>query len=971
MPGLVRKILIFAAVDGLVLQPAPPRNHRPATEQAIKIAYRTDAIAPLLKDRRDEETAPPAFESHGIVGLLKISSVSYLISISDRKQVAQIRGNPIYVVNDVALIPLSSQPEAEKALAQARDARARRLKARGDEAAELSESSDEEDTKTLTDNDSLPETPPGEDSDRHHTRSTSVAEDVINKKGMYGRFADRWFSRKGWSAEGRRKQGMSSEENLNTQAARSNVEALGTDSRDAAATSDTQSQGDGTKADKDDDAASIAQKHAEDAESKVTALLPRILRTAKLFFASQSFFFSYDLDLSRSLPLQHRSGQGQNVHNSFDPLFFWNGHLLKPFTDAGQQTFTMPLIQGFVGQRAFALDTSESSRRGSIVETKSNPEDVVELQGAQGDEEESAKAPPAPKAGQKQFLLTVISRRSIKRAGLRYLRRGVDEEGNVANSVETEQILSTPSWGENGDRIYSFLQYRGSIPLFFSQSPYSFKPLPVFYGSEATNAIAFKLHFQKLLRRYGDIQAASLVDKRGTEMSIGEAFENHAKKLNESGGIDGKGQKLDFEWFDFHHACRGMKFENVSMLMDTLRPGLESNGWTLERNGELEKIQRGILRTNCMDCLDRTNVVQSATARDALEQQLKEQGFEIDLQRDPTTAWFNTLWADNGDAISRQYAGTAALKGDFTRTRKRNISGALTDFGLTLNRYYNNIVNDYLAQTFIDFALGNADESIFEEFEADMKSQDYAVDLRKVRQNAIDTCTKIVFEDPNEDMIAGWTLSCPRVSNTLRSLPFEECVLLLSETALYFCRFDWGTEKVREFERVELEHLEAIMRGTYVTSTLAKRDTEEDKNVGLVIRYKTGGQDMRRVNTRSLASDKDGEDEKEQGEQQKAEPQAKTSDSSTKILAFKALPPRSSFASVDGQDVREMTEQEMVKTICDEITRVVNKARNSGELPTTKNVDVEEHDIISLADAKKSTGYFEQIGYSLKKLVWA
>ena len=29
---------------------------------------------------------------------------------------------------------------------------------------------------------------------------------------------------------------------------------------------------------------------------------------------------------------------------------------------------------------------------------------------------------------------------------------------------------------------------------------------------------------------------------------------------------------------------------------------------------------------------------------------------------------FQTLWANNGDRISRQYAGTAALKGDFTRT---------------------------------------------------------------------------------------------------------------------------------------------------------------------------------------------------------------------------------------------------------------------------------------------------------------
>jgi hypothetical protein len=67
MPGLVRKLLISAAIDGLILQPAPPRNHPPATQQAIKIDYR-GSISPLLKDRRDEDTAPASLEAHGIIG---------------------------------------------------------------------------------------------------------------------------------------------------------------------------------------------------------------------------------------------------------------------------------------------------------------------------------------------------------------------------------------------------------------------------------------------------------------------------------------------------------------------------------------------------------------------------------------------------------------------------------------------------------------------------------------------------------------------------------------------------------------------------------------------------------------------------------------------------------------------------------------------------------------------------------------
>lgn len=46
-------------------------------------------------------------------------------------------------------------------------------------------------------------------------------------------------------------------------------------------------------------------------------------------------------------------------------------------------------------------------------------------------------------------------------AGTRYLARGLDDEGNVANFVESELILSYRG------RLYSFVQIRGSVPLFW------------------------------------------------------------------------------------------------------------------------------------------------------------------------------------------------------------------------------------------------------------------------------------------------------------------------------------------------------------------------------------------------------------------------------------------------------------------------------------------------------------------------
>ncbi|KAI9866695.1 MAG: hypothetical protein M1830_005918, partial [Pleopsidium flavum] len=554
------------------------------------------------------------------------------------------------------------------------------------------------------------------------------------------------------------------------------------------------------------------------AEDVTNSLLPKLLKTTKMMLGSRSFFFSYDYDITRRFG--HQGGRSSDIplHKKVDPLFFWNRHIIRPFIDDGLHSFVLPLMQGFVGQRTFTVAAPSSQAEHN------DTGNIIKLQ--------NIEAKPKGKVASSDnhdFLLTLISRRSIRRPGLRYLRRGIDDEGDTANSVETEQILSSASW-QVADKIHSFVQFRGSIPLYFSQSPYSFKPAPVLQRSPMTNHAAFKRHFTDITRRYGCIQIVVLVNKHGVEAPIGEEYQKHVEQLNEEGGISGT--KLGFEWFDFHAVCRGMKFENVSLLMETLGSKLDEFGETVEVDGQVQKTQSGVLRTNCMDCLDRTNVVQSACGQRALEQQLREEGYNISLQTDRTTQWFNTLWADNGDAISKQYSSTAALKGDYTRTRKRDYRGAINDFGLTLSRYFNNIVNDYFSQAAIDYLLGNVTSQVFEEFEADMMSGDPAMSMRKVRQNAIDTSSKIVIADQSEELIGGWTLLCPHEQNSLRTLPFEEAVLLLTDAALYAVRFDWDMEKASSFERVDLRSVLGLQYGTYITSTLTATQTDEKRNVG-------------------------------------------------------------------------------------------------------------------------------------------
>jgi hypothetical protein len=300
----------------------------------------------------------------------------------------------------------------------------------------------------------------------------------------------------------------------------------------------------------------------------------------------------------------------------------------------------------------------------------------------------------------------------------------------------------------------------------------------------------------------------------------------------------------------------------------------------------------------------------------------------------------------------------------------------LSDFSLTLNRYYNNIFGDYFLQLNIDYLLGNVGPSAFDEFEADMLNQDYALDMRRVRQNAIDTCVKIVLEDPKEELVAGWTLSCPKEANTLRTLPFEECVLLLTDAAFYFCRFDWDAEKVASFERVDVTDITEIWRGAYITSTLGPTHTDEAKNAGFALRYKTNGIAVVRSNTRALNNEQTADDEN--ADKNELEKQEQPEKNESRLLAFKALPPKSSAAKQtrEGESgSNDMSETELVKHICDELRSVMvaaaKKANGFDHLQLDKIADVQEKDVVSAAEARKSTGYIESLGYAVKKLVWS
>lgn len=429
-------------------------------------------------------------------------------------------------------------------------------------------------------------------------------------------------------------------------------------------------------------------------EDRQLKLLRRSLKDHDWYFCKGSNVLLRDM--TRSLQATHRHLQqtSPSIPWTPDESFFWNADLVTPLATAAASSILLqhiqPLTSAYVGVQHQPL-----------------------------------------------YDQVLISRRSKFRAGTRFTKRGIDPTGAVANSVETEQILAL----QNATMFASHVQTRGSLPLFWS-SPTdvkTYRPRVQIGVDPVAQATALLAHLRDYRLRYTleekrsdastSILFVNLIDKKKDQGRLGHAFDSVLKAV-----LDVHNETLtgiEHEWFDFHAEVKNGQWHKLANLLQSAARALDHQGYFLvdTNTGFVEKQQDGVIRTNCMDCLDRTNVVQGLFARYALFHQLDDLGyigrlekekFKSELTRFPAEHMENThrlLWADNADAISRLYAGTPALKGDFTRTGKRTKKGALDDGVNSLHRYYKNNFLDADRQEGIDLMTGHRPFSGVEEID--------------------------------------------------------------------------------------------------------------------------------------------------------------------------------------------------------------------------------------------------------------
>eukprot|EP00977_Amphora_coffeiformis_P013477 scaffold3570_cov227-Amphora_coffeaeformis.AAC.11 len=222
-------------------------------------------------------------------------------------------------------------------------------------------------------------------------------------------------------------------------------------------------------------------------------------------------------------------------------------------------------------------------------------------------------------------------------------------------------------------------------------------------------------------------------------------------------------------WFDFHAELKGGRWDKLQSLLNELQPALEEQGYFQashhpNEGWKVEQWQTGVMRTNCMDCLDRTNVVQGIIARRILVSQLARVlplAYKTLYRKNPLSLpWIEgeqahrMLWADNADAISKLYAGTPALKGDFTRTGKRTKKGALDDGMNSLQRYYLNNFLDADRQEGIDLLTCHEEFNYMEEGEEESEETNADADSPRARGvNLKDAARQLLLGASWQDLI--------------------------------------------------------------------------------------------------------------------------------------------------------------------------------------------------------------------------
>lgn len=444
----------------------------------------------------------------------------------------------------------------------------------------------------------------------------------------------------------------------------------------------------------------------------------RYVRAFQSIDLTSNFYFSYSYDISHSLQYNLSPVKGTKFFQDRDrsrseratPIlvktkpcfrFVWNSHLID--FEILHDDWKIYLIHGFVAQANICVYS-------------------------------------------KPIYITLIARRSRLYCGTRFLKRGLNLDGDVANEVETEQIVHDASISNFSQGLFtSFVQLRGSLPDRWSQDATKLVPKPTIVQDfvDPYHESTAK-HFNDLLKRYGTpIVVLNLIkqkEKKPHESVLNDMLNNSIGYLNQflpqqhiirliafdmarcnksrNENVMQRLGKIGFNIvrvtgiFQSWTSARKSNFDNTYTLhlrqrtFNRIPSSSKIGGYRLQ-NGQC--LQNGIVRVNCVDSLDRTNTAQFVLGKVALAFQLQALGVLIEpcLEYDTDAVrLLEQLYEDHGDTIALQYGGSQLVHRVKTYRKIAPLTSHSSEIMQALSRYYSNTFSDSEKQNVMNIFLG-------------------------------------------------------------------------------------------------------------------------------------------------------------------------------------------------------------------------------------------------------------------------
>lgn len=354
-----------------------------------------------------------------------------------------------------------------------------------------------------------------------------------------------------------------------------------------------------------------------------------------------------------------------------DSAFIWNDFWVEPFRQIGQESACVKLLQGTVASEVVTID-------GNL------------------------------------FRLTIVTTRESSHGGTRYYSRGMNETGNPANEVQCELIVEDVL-----GRVWEHTWRRGSVPVFWKT---------VVTGASASIAVDInpgsktKVYFNRLKKIFeGNVVCLNLLhnQKDNPEYELCRAFENAVHDL----------ENVKYLECDWHRNVKEKGLpETVDMLYQLTQGmdislsvsnfGLPLGDGSNEESAykflfphtkrrqnvvlEFHKVQKSVLRVNCLDSLDRTNVACFFYCAHVLSRIFEEAGIGVSvnsyqglLEMDGKLRTFLAeAFINIGDCISDLYTNTpACMTVNFSEVAELD-RNAMSDGAIAMQRRYHNLMTD-------------------------------------------------------------------------------------------------------------------------------------------------------------------------------------------------------------------------------------------------------------------------------------